>query len=54
MTNEVPTLDEQITRVTQARERMEKNAKTFLEKPELKTLLMKMALEGGPTVGEGC
>jgi len=45
MTNEVPTIDEQITHVTQAQERMEKNTKTLLEKPEVKMLLMKMALE---------
>ena len=45
MTNEVPTLDEQITHVTQAQERMEKNAKTLLEKLEAKALLEKQALE---------
>ena len=45
MTNEVPTLDEQITRVTQARERMEERSRAWLENPEAKALLEKQALE---------
>jgi len=40
MTNEVPTLDEPITRVTQARERMEERSRAWLENPEAKAALL--------------